>query len=101
MELGLIGFLLGSAAVSWLRSQPGELKEEEIKEDKSLVEVDPPCDVDNDCECKFGFKREGFKSGEITAKIPYHKKHIFLSSGQKYTEWPEKIEDVKVNIELQ
>jgi hypothetical protein len=50
------------------------------------------CDVNDECECKSGFKRKGFKGESLQGKLPFHTKHVFICSGQKSTEWVAKVE---------
>ena len=61
----------------------------EKKEEYSFHDV---CEVSEDCECQFGFKRKDFKKEETTGNVAFHQKFIFVCSGLKSSEWPEKLE---------
>lgn len=50
------------------------------------------CEVSEDCECMYGFKRPDFKKDEITGRVVFHTHHIFICSGQKSTEWKSHVE---------
>jgi mannitol-specific phosphotransferase system IIBC component len=50
------------------------------------------CEVSEDCECEFGFKRKNFKKDEVNGNVSFHSKFIFVCSGLKSTEWPERVE---------
>jgi hypothetical protein len=79
-----------------------DTKDEEKKITKQVVKpfVEPEdsysfhdvCDVSEDCECEFGFKRKNFKKDEVNGNVSFHSKFIFVCSGLKSTEWPERVE---------
>eukprot|EP01080_Neovahlkampfia_damariscottae_P003945 gene3945-7155_t len=110
--LVLAGASAAMAMMNYLNSdeQPNEQKEEkkvekkdkkktkelskeplifEKKEEYSFHDV---CEVSEDCECQYGFKRPDFKNEVLTGNVSFHQKFIFVCSGMKSSEWPQKLE---------
>jgi hypothetical protein len=52
-------------------------------------------EIDEECECMYGFKREEFKKNtdKILDSLQFHNKQIFILSGKKSTEWAKNEEE--------